>query len=555
VNIVDFEGMAYDGTTVTPVISIAPGEAPAYMGSPKPSKRHILDPTGDWQTKANLLAGLKYAELANEFPNISFPCMGDYSVTDIVPREYFTLTLLAADTKRGIVWTAQRFIVQQMEERYDHEAGACAVSFTLAKSTLGTAGVTGDYPPTEPPDPPDNPPSPPTPPPAPGFGDWVKKVYVLTGSKGVFYTENFVTDVSSPVGVPTWTTVNTGLDLAKSGLGFRGDPFDPEGRQYCLMSDALYTRTGGNWTSILTRLECIAAIGAVNNANSHFGNNGLETNINQDGWVAVIFTGWVGVTSRKYIFISTNYGVDWDEYLIYAVGSRDELASLTVGAFQGDSVLDPGKALYCMGGSGGTNQRVFASLDGGLTWPYTKSLGVSSFETHVLVDPTDQDICYCGMTNGAGPYHIIKTIDNGENWSNYDDRADVTLGTAGFGWHCYDISITMEGVIRLGTAAGRQFFYKTVDDGFSWTKTAPAIGDDYLGLSIVQSAPNNLYILKNWYSGNAGTGWNVIWASINEGVTMIQKSGAHASTAGTGGGDSIPYDCDCIRGILQIWTA
>ena len=51
-----------------------------------------------------------------------------------------------------------------------------------------------------------------------------------------------------------------------------------------------------------------------------------------------------------------------------------------------------------------------------------------------------------------------------------------------------------------------------------------------------------------------GFGWNVIWASEDEGATMTQKSGAHASTIDTGDGDSIPYNCGGIRGILQIWT-
>jgi len=560
VSIVDFEGMAFDGTTVTPIISIAPGEAPAYMGSPKPSKRHILDPDGDWQAKANLLAGLKYAELNNEFPDITFRCMGDYSISDIVPREYFTLTLVAADTKRGIEWTAQNLIVQQMEERYNHEAGTCAVSFSFAKATLGTAGVTGDYPPAEPPTPPDNPPPTPIPPPTPGLGKWAEKVYVATTDLGVFYTANFVDDTSSPAGVPTWTAVSTGLDLDKECLGFRGDPFDPSGRQYCLMEDALYRRTGGNWSAVLTRDDLISSIGSYDYPTSKFGENGLETNINYDGWVAVIFCASWPSGYRHYFCYSEDYGENWTIVRVTeTITTGYDLASLTVGAFQGDSTVDAGDMIYFQGQRGAT-QYCFVSDERGVesetSWNVhgpSYELGTSSYRAHMLVDPKNQDICYFGCLNGAGPWHIGRSKYAGSVWNNLDNSADAALG---YSRPYYFISVTTGGIIRIGTAADRVFFYKTADGGVTWIKTAPAVDSSNLGLSLIQSAPDNLYILRD-VSGNVGVGGNahVIWASTNEGVTMIPKSGANADVIDTGDGNSIPYNCGGVRGILQIWEA
>jgi len=543
VNIVDFEGMAYDGTTITPVLSIAPGEAPAYMGSPKPSKSHILDPAGDWQGKANLLAGLKYAELNNEFPDISFPCMGDYSISDIVPREYFTLTLVAADTKRGIEWAAQNLVVEQVEERYDHEAGACAVSFAFAKATLGTAGVTGDYPPAEPPTPPDNPPSPPIPPPTPGLGGWAKKVYVATTTLGVFYTANFVVDTGSPIGVPTWAATSTGLDLGEDCLGFRGDPFDPEGRQYALMEDGLYRRTGGNWTRVLTGTD-IHVDGAT------FGINGLDTDINTQGHVGVLAFSTPSDNAHYYCK-SIDYGANWDFYHWHPQIVCLFEGSLTIGAFQGDSPIAAGQVMFCFYNvTGGVGLR--RSIDGGVTWNYVYWLGLAYFSPHILIDPMEQDRVFLGAMDGSGPYHVWVSTDRGITFTEFDLNASEPLG-APIAMTYYYLSITTGGVVRVGSFTSAPHIHGTWDDGNTWNEVTPATSANSLGISLLQSAPDKLYLLR--IAGTLIGAPHLIWASEDEGATMTQKSGAHASTADTGGGDSIPYNSGGIRGILQIWTA
>jgi len=551
VSIVDFEGMAYDGTTVTPVISIAPGEAPAYMGSPKPSKRHILDPSGDWQAKANLLAGLKYAELNNEFPDISFHCMGDYSISDIVPREYFTLTLVATDTKRGIEWSAQNLVIQQMEEHYDHEAGTCAVSFSFAKATLGTAGVTGDYPPTEPPTPPDNPPPAPIPPPTPGLGGWAKKVYVATKTLGVFYTENFVDDTSSPAGVPTWTAISTGLDLGEDCLGFRGDPFDPEGRQYCLMEDGLYRRTGGAWSRVLAIADLQPGDG-----DEKFIANGMETDINTQGHVGVLSKAPTDLSA--WYNVSYDYGATWSHNLIVRIvnawQSPTRVSSLAIGQFQGDSAAEPGQLLYTIMGHSG--QYFYRSEDGGETWSVVYQsgadsyLGISGWRAHVLVDPMNQDTVYIGYYAGLFSPNVAKSTDRGTSFTKFDLNASETMGALDKVF--YHLSVTTGGVVRVGAFSSAQHIHGTWDDGDTWNEVTPQYSENSLGISLLQSAPDNLYLLGRG-SGTPDTLRNVIWASIDEGATMTPKSGAHADVIDTGGGDSIPYNCNGIRGILQIW--
>ena len=108
--------------------------------------------------------------------------------------------------------------------------------------------------------------------------------------------------------------------------------------------------------------------------------------------------------------------------------------------------------------------------------------------------------------------------------------------------------------VRVGAQPGRTHMHMTRDDGISWDEPTPEHSSGCLGLSIVQDAPDKLYLLRQ-LSGIVGTNWPTIWASEDEGRDMIPKSGANANIAGTGGGNSIPFDCGGIRGILQLWVS
>jgi len=107
-------------------------------------------------------------------------------------------------------------------------------------------------------------------------------------------------------------------------------------------------------------------------------------------------------------------------------------------------------------------------------------------------------------------------------------------------------------VVRVGAQTYLAHINGTWDDGETWSEVTPQYSADSLGISLLQSAPDKLYLLRGG-NGAAGTNWNVIWASEDEGATMTEKSGAHASVADTGDGDSIPYNCGGVCGILQIW--
>lgn len=404
----------------------------------------------------------------------------------------------------------------------------------------------------------DEPPPPVPPPYVPPPAGWRQEVYIQTRTHGVFHTPDFVNDNRYISGVPTWTAINTGLNLAFDGLGFRGDPFDPENRQYSLMENALYRREdGGNWVSILTLAQATAITGG-DVAWTEFGANGLNCNINHEGWVGVLFrTVNLAHTHYKLVLLySTDFGATWNESIIedWNISARGHVFSLTVGAYKGSSPHDAGQVMYC--GVDAT-PRLAISLDGGMTWNYGALLGAASWTCHILVDPSDQSRVFTGCHDGAGPWHVQVSLDHGATVNDYDLNGAEAMGSAGQATY-YHLSVAMDErkTVRVGAQVTCQHIHTTRDDGGSWEEPTPQYSPTALGVSLIQDSPDFLYLLRQ-QSGTVATPpqtCHVVFASEDEGQTMILKAGANACTIDTGGGDSIPYNCGGVRGILEVWT-
>ncbi|MBA7527122.1 hypothetical protein ES705_19296 [subsurface metagenome] len=389
---------------------------------------------------------------------------------------------------------------------------------------------------------------------------WIPRVYVATEKHGVFYTENFVDDISSPEGVPTWTPLNDGLDLAFYCQGFVGDPFDPGGRQYFLTTHNLYRRTTGNWGSVLSRQAMIRYSGCLDNIRSRFVHNGLAVNTNTNRWIAVIFVGEHDVngtlTRRLYFCLSVTYGYKW---LIFVAedGTLDlpYPSGLTVGQFKGDSPYPAGRVIY-FAARKGWNVYCLRSIDGGFTWE-TFLIGPAFSRDsylwdngYIAVDPNSQDKCYYAGAYAAGIYSYLKrSTDHAETWPDFDDNADQPLGKAS---PYLSLGQTFSNILRVGTEVNRLSFYKTTDAGATWTQRAPPVESVHLGIFTPPATGNSLYIAATFTDNY--TKPHSIWASDDEGTTMIPKSGAHTLEA-DGGGDSIPWTHgDGIRNILPVTT-
>lgn len=389
-------------------------------------------------------------------------------------------------------------------------------------------------------------------PPTPDAG-WRKEVWVATRDLGPFHTPDFVTDTHSPLGVPTWTAVNVGLTLVgELCRGFRGDPFNCSGRQYDLMTDGVYRRVApGNWVCVLTYAQALALAGGDDWASFGFAENGMDTSINQQGHVGVIFnTSDSGMGWRPVYLVSQDYGATWAAHPMSAWQAAGAQAhSLTIGAFKGSSPYAAGQAMYAIG-RWWANTHLWYSTDGGVSWGHT-NIGLGAYTAHCLVDPNDQSRVFIGCFDGAGPWNVYVSLDHGATVAQYDAAASEDLG---YPAPYYHLSVAMDElkIVRVGAATVPQHIHTTRDDGIRWEETTPQYSATQLGISIVQDSPNLLYLLRQ-SSGDAFQ-CHVVFASENEGRDMVPKAGANACVLDTGGGDSIPRNCGGVRGILQIWT-
>lgn len=557
VNFVDFEGIAFDGTTVTPLIAYAPGRVPEYMGSPKPKKRCVLDPIAP-QTRANVRAGYQLAKNNNEFPEIRLSCMGDYSVVDIAPREWLTLTLVAADTKRGLIWDPKRLLVTSIEELHDHTTGDCQVHLTLEAETAGPPGITGDYPPEEPPIPPPEPPPIPEPP-LPG-GDWRPLDYVGTTIKGLYRTNN----LTGPGGAhPTWVPDNVGL-APTTITQLVPDPWDVAHRRFAIAGEEVWrhynavTGAAGTWTKVLSKAQ-VAAVTSISESSAVL--HWVEGNINKQGYFYVLVGGYnVGLTNAYvYCFRTPDYGASWTPLLIDSgVTVRpDDIGNIAAGALQGSSPYPAGDVLYATWlRSTLGNPEVSVSLNNGDTWTTYSLLGFSVWNPQVYRDPSDQSIAYVGVFGVIGDqYDLYRSVAHGVGFVEVDGAKELAIGTG-----------VIEGSMRVLIdnnnkmylipghdidARGAGHLFKSIDFTASWTDLGDlGHGPELNQLSIVMDAPTKLYFGRR-VAGDS----HVIYISDDEGQTLWGKAGANCGLA-DGGGDSIPFNCGGVayNGIIQVWT-
>lgn len=135
---VELSGIYYNATTSQPLFSHAPGKTMGRFGAVESLDRMLLS----GQTGANTLAGNVLAQRNNPYPAVDILLAENNRMIDICPRQYVTLTIAAADTERGITWTAQKLIPRRVGFEHDAESGALLTSLECEAETIGTAGVT-----------------------------------------------------------------------------------------------------------------------------------------------------------------------------------------------------------------------------------------------------------------------------------------------------------------------------------------------------------------------------------------------------------------------------
>jgi len=243
-NIVEAGGVNYNAGTITPYLSIAPGNVSGYIGTNQASNN--LAVTG--QAQLNTISGDLYAYANNKWPELVLQMAGNWRFGDLWPQEYIDVDL----TLERYTLTNEDFLVRGVAFDYDPAQGTMFTTYRAEYETDGPDGVTvpilSELEPTT-----GNTETPPEKP--PGFNGTA----VVATNDDVWITTNLL-DSS-----PNWTRAASGLN-GIDALALVENPNVP-GEYWAGGSSGLYYTTdltgGTAWTQILSGAD-IASIATIN---------------------------------------------------------------------------------------------------------------------------------------------------------------------------------------------------------------------------------------------------------------------------------------------------
>lgn len=316
---VDFSGVAWTGTQDTDFFSVAT-DLP-YSNAQMQTVDNVR--CANSQADSNNICGHYLAQANNRFPETVFHWRGNWRVFDCFPFENVQINVTAAENKRGIIWTNQKFYRTGVS--YNYQNGSLMVSTTEEMETIGLPGFTGDYP-SLPPDPikPHHPPIliiPPPPPPPPHSTKY-NLVYVATNYKGVAKCTG-AWGTNGTDGAPIWSAVNNGL-TSGTIRAFNLDPwsvtFNPitktyaYARAFIVRDDGVWRCDGlpnsGVWTKVLSLTQLGTLISSASPAFAYT----LALSTRQVDFIAVIGIDVLGGFNNRYYFCySTNRGATWSK--------------------------------------------------------------------------------------------------------------------------------------------------------------------------------------------------------------------------------------------------
>lgn len=140
-------GVTYDGSTTTPIIAKFPGEVPLTDGASELSlERQVLAS----QTDANERVGRAMAIANASLVDGRVKFAGNYSFVDVVPQQWYTITIASNDTKRGLVLTNYKMVPRQVSFNYDMASGVLLPDVVFELEANGDDGIAGQFPTTIP---------------------------------------------------------------------------------------------------------------------------------------------------------------------------------------------------------------------------------------------------------------------------------------------------------------------------------------------------------------------------------------------------------------------
>lgn len=535
------------------------------------------------QTEANALAGLYEGHANNDYDEMVLHMRGNYSgFIDGYPAQYLTITISAANNARGVLFSGVKLWIKRVIHSY--KAGILLTDVVCEKDSYGAPGITGPYPiepPAPPgPPPPGPPPGPPPPPPVPpppwGGGTWLSEIYLST-DYGVYHTTNF----TGPGGaMPTWTQEAGGLPVGPTYGIIQPDPFRSGFRQYLKIHDntnnrdAIYVRTGGNWSKLVDGQDLGTLMQGTWGTN-HAPNMPIlsfQTDINTDGYIGLwawcnandLFWLWFGTNMAIY-FYSTDYGATWNiqpaptpwatsSFPAVPFSGMQITGDGQIGDYAGSSGVGGGQVIYTpiwaiSGGS--TDSTFWKSTDKGSTFVAVFNSATLDFSKTAFNTDVYQDVCY--LLHFSTPW-LRRSTNSGASFGADLLPPGMTISGnySPYRFHTmFNATGSYAQIIRVSD--DNLNIQKSTDGGATWTAyTHDATVNGHmsqLGMSLLYDSDGKIYGLS---LQSGGAAWRAIWASETEGVTWEEKAGPNAGT-GPAYTDSIPGPASVIN-ILQCWN-
>lgn len=563
-SLIALSGIAYDGADETPLISNAPGKViPHDEGSGVLTyDRLVLNN----QNQSNELAGRMLAIANNQLREFRIDFAGHYlGVVDLVPQEWYTLSLLASDTKRGLSFTDKKLLCRDITAKYSAESMVMITSGAFEQEAIGDDGVTGDYPVDPPPIVYPDPPYPTFPPVDPVLPDptGLGRVYVMTGDYVTKTTLLGRTRNFDKPGGAEWVNI-TGA-LVGEGCDFILDPWDPANAAYAFTWGGPGSTTTGIWKTenlndnppVWTLLRSLSQMEGDSpgiNAVCRFPK--LLASINWENYIAVIYPISTDAgASNGYLgcWHSHNRGIDWTYATIVDQSGASNwrgAADLVPHVINGELML---YACACPQVGLADRTRIYRSTDHGASWVYFFEIGAAYVSgapyEHTLTCPYNDNAdgnryyVIASKLNNGDPHHRLRRCYGASQVtrtpapSTFGIPAFHRIGVEShtFDWqllYCYDR--------QAQVPAGPNYKLHVSDDaGDSWTDkgltSAKGIGVD------VYAAGGFPYNTQLFYT----LGSNGIFYSLDGGDTFNDATGDWATEVGAWADGRV---------VVPVWT-
>ena len=321
---------------------------------------------------------------------------------------------------------------------------------------------------------------------------------------------------------------------------FALDLNDPDEFQACHHGGTIYIRRPthyghDNWVEVYSVADAVTQFGGppyiqgfrwveINSASGKEGHMYVQCH-----------TGLNTGARHIYLLKSVDYGNSWSRSLIKS-GTFRATGGVWAGRVTGD-------IMYASYSGHGliTNCHVMYSINEGGLWYAKQVLGGAIWVTRVMIDPTSEATCYMGYPINGPDLHKSITVSGGMTPVKTDAGICVFNGFGG-GW----ISAADGNYVR--TLRDNVLYYSDTGGG-SGTWSENNVTDVGHGATFERAMwgedkkPHWVGAASRTEISTPFLNYHLLKSTQDNGGVWHDKAGAHASTADTGGGDSIPYNC------------